>query len=534
LEKLNVGRYVRAGRCNSACLKLGPLSLLLVMLLACNTLSTFGQPRALPPAGSPTLALSAIPDLVEDLPKARGTVQHTTSTPPFVSTATSLPSLPPTSTATPVPTPLPGAYISQSGDTLAALALRFNTGADAILRLNPGLPLTQTIMPGLNIALPLESMVPKGLATRLIPDSELVYSPAAMNFDVQAFVLAQPGFLATYTEVLTYTESPRAGWEIVSLYAHRYSINPRQLLALLEYQSHALSNPSPDGYTREHALGVNGPELLPGLSHQLGWAGGQLNAGYYGWRAGEEAGVRLADGTYQAVDRNLNAGTYALVRLLGLLNKRHAFLRAVSPEGFMATYERLFGDPLAYAIEPLIPGGLTQVEMQLPFEPGVEWAFTAGPHPAYGRTSPLGALDFGPPAEFESCVASPEWVVAVRDGIVTYSGDGRVELDVGEGWSVVYLHVATLDRVSVRTHVRAGDPLGHPSCEGGPATAAHVHIARKFRGEWLPADGFAPFEMSGWVAHFGPMSYTGTLTKGERVIESCRCAQAATRLWFEP
>jgi LasA protease len=230
----------------------------------------------------------------------------------------------------------------------------------------------------------------------------------------------------------------------------------------------------------------------------------------------------------------MNAGTFALVRLLGLLNRQQAFAWAVSPEGFMATYNRLFGDPFTYAIEPLIPGGLTQVEMRLPFEPELEWAFNAGPHTVYGRTLPWGALDFGPPAELVSCNPSAEWAVAVRDGSIVYSGDGLVELDVGEGWSVMYLHMATLDRASTGTVVREGDRLGHPSCEGGQADATHLHIARKFQGEWIPADGFAPFKMSGWVAHFGPISYTGTLTKGQRVIESCPCAQSATRLWFEP
>jgi hypothetical protein len=222
------------------------------------------------------------------------------------------------------------------------------------------------------------------------------------------------------------------------------------------------------------------------------------------------------------------------VRLLGQLNRQQAFARAISPEGFLATYQRLFGDPFGYAIEPLIPGGLTQVEMRLPFEPGLEWAFTAGPHPVYGSTLPWGALDFGPPADFVSCVPSVEWAVAVRDGLVTYSSDGLVELDVGEGWSVVYLHLATLNRVLRGTLVREGDRLGHPSCEGGQADAAHLHISRKFRGEWIPADGFAPFELSGWVAHFGAVSYTGTLTKGQRVIESCPCARSVTRSWFDP
>ena len=178
----------------------------------------------------------------------------------------------------------------------------------------------------------------------------------------------------------------------------------------------------------------------------------------------------------------------------------------------------------------LIPGGLTQPEMQLPFEPGRSWAFTSGPHPGFGSTLPWGAIDFAPPAEKPGCAVSPEWDVAVRAGQVAYSQDGIVELDVGGGWTVVYLHVETRDRAPVGTVVAAGGRLGHPSCEGGEATAAHLHISRRYNGEWIPADGFAPFVLSGWTVHAGAGPYKGTLTNGDMTIEACSCANAGTRL----
>ena len=103
----------------------------------------------------------------------------------------------------------------------------------------------------------------------------------------------------------------------------------------------------------------------------------------------------------------------------------------------------------------------------------------------------------------------------MRDGQVIYSDRGLVELDVGGGWTVVYLHVATLDRVPLGSVLKAGDRVGHPSCEGGAATGSHLHISRRYNGEWIPADGFAPFELSGWIAHVGAMAYMGTLTKGD-------------------
>jgi hypothetical protein len=120
--------------------------------------------------------------------------------------------------------------------------------------------------------------------------------------------------------------------------------------------------------------------------------------------------------------------------------------------------------------------------------------------------------------------------VAVRAGQVTYSSDGLRELDVGGGWAVDYLHIATLDRAPVGTVVAAGGRLGHPSCEGGDATASHLHISRRYNGEWIAADGFAPFVLSGWTAHSLGQAYVGTLTKGDQTIKSCSCGIESTRL----
>src|SRR5205085_2542574 len=82
----------------------------------------------------------------------------------------------------------------------------------------------------------------------------------------------------------------------------------------------------------------------------------------------------------------------------------------------------------------------------------------------------LGALDFAPPSELPGCVQSVEWETAVRDGFVAASEEGAVELDIGGGWTVVYLHVATLDRVPLGAILQQGEHIGHPSCEGGRAS----------------------------------------------------------------
>jgi hypothetical protein len=51
----------------------------------------------------------------------------------------------------------------------------------------------------------------------------------------------------------------------------------------------------------------------------------------------------------------------------------------------------------------------------------------------------------------------------------------------------LYLHVAQADRAAAGASVSRGDHIGHPSCEGGSAKDAHVHLARKYNGLWLAA-----------------------------------------------
>jgi hypothetical protein len=60
--------------------------------------------------------------------------------------------------------------------------------------------------------------------------------------------------------------------------------------------------------------------------------------------------------------------------------------------------------------------------------------------------------------------------------------------------------------------------LGHPSCEGGFATGTHLHVARKYNGEWIAADGPLPFNLDGWTAHSNGQPYKGTLTRDGKTI----------------
>jgi len=90
----------------------------------------------------------------------------------------------------------------------------------------------------------------------------------------------------------------------------------------------------------------------------------------------------------------------------------------------------------------------------------------------------------------------------------------------------MYLHIATKDRVALGQWVEQDGLIGHASCEGGRSTGTHVHIARKYNGEWMLADGPVPFELGGWTVVAGDEPYLGRLVNGNRVTTADVYGQA--------
>ncbi len=55
------------------------------------------------------------------------------------------------------------------------------------------------------------------------------------------------------------------------------------------------------------------------------------------------------------------------------------------------------------------------------------------------------------------------------------------------------------------------------------ADSSHLHIARRYNGEWLDAGGPVPIVLSGWTAVAGLGAYDGELVKGKQVRQACEC-----------
>lgn len=449
---------------------------------------------------------------------------------------------PPDTGPTPLPTRTrfaPGtilAYEAQSGDTLPAVAAHFNTSVKEILAENENLPpdLT-TLPPGYPLRVPAYYVPLTGPSFHILPDDEIVYGPGAIGVDIERELRTRPGFLVDM-EDFAYKRQRKA-WDVVEVIAQNYSINPRLLLALMEHQTQALTNPFPDASAQTYVMGVEEPSY-EGLFWQLIWMAERINDGYYGWRIGSLTEFELADGLLVRPDPWLNAGSVAIQYVFAGLHGKENFEQAVGPEGFIRTYENLWGDPYEQDREG-IPGNLRQPELDLPFLPNRVWTFTSGPHFSWGKSLPLGALDFGPPANSSGCIRSNEWVAAPAGGVIARSGEAVVLLDLDgdgderTGWTLFFFHIETRGRIEQGTQVEAGDQLGHPSCEGGRATGSHVHVARRYNGEWIPAGGPLAFEMDGWVVEYGEAAYAGTLTKGSKVVPASDVSSAENRILYE-
>ncbi len=236
----------------------------------------------------------------------------------------------------------------------------------------------------------------------------------------------------------------------------------------------------------------------------------EVGIGYYGWRAGKITTLTFPDETTLRLAPELNAGSVAVMYLFSKLYNRDEWENVLYGEdSFFDLYNTMFDDAWmrAQTVEPSFPTDLTQPDLVLPFEVGKTWTMTSGPHAVWGPEGVLGALDFAPPSITSGCVASEEWVTAVASGVVTRAYNGAVVVDLDgdgyeqTGWSIFYMHVFQNGRVKVGDWVDVGDHIGRPSCEGGVSTGTHLHIARKYNGEWIPADGPLPFVLSGWTAH---------------------------------
>jgi LasA protease len=421
-------------------------------------------------------------------------------------------------------------HIVAFGETLFYIANLYNTSVEELQEIN-------SLVDDDILAAGQELKVPGGLiefssSLKLIPDSEVVYGPAAFDFDSKSYIENQDGYLSSYLEEVE--DQELTGDQIVQLVADRFSVNPRLLLAILEHRSRwlTLSNPKDEGFPMGFV-----EEGYEGLYQQLSWAANKVNLGYYGR---SEAGIDFIniDEVRYLFAPDINDGTAGLQLLFASYPEVSVeqWQRDIGRSGLYNTYTRLFGNPFSYTVDPLWPLDLEQPPLFLPFVTGDTWYFTGGPHGGWASGSGWAALDFSPSDGKSTCETSQSWVVAVADGVIARSDYGATVIDLdgdgyaGSGWAITYMHIAKEDQIAVGSVVEVGDPIGRPSCEGGFSNATHLHISRTYNGRWVSADGDIPFSMGGWVSQGLNREYDGLLIRGEEIKEACECEEEGNKI----
>lgn len=482
-------------------------------VLAPDSLRSVSMADTFSPTLEPSMTLQES-DPVTPVPTAIPTITHRETTP-----------LPTQGQVLPPSEDTQLLYYTIAGDSLPVVSLRFGVDMNTITSPEP-IERKGLIPPGQLLIIP-NKLSETSSTHKLLPDSEVTFSPSTIDFDIDSFVDAAGGYLATYEEYLAST-GWTSGADIIGRVALEYSVNPRLLLAFLEYQSGWVYGfPDPENDTAlTYPMGyVN--NMKKNLYLQAAWFASRVMDGYYGWREGRQLVIDFQDGQVLRLAPQLNAGSVGLMNAFSYLYDFPEWVNFLyGEEGFLPHFERMFDNPWvrAQGVEPLIPVDTEQPEMILPFEKGKIWAFTGGPHAAWSAADVWAALDFAPASSQTGCFDSDAWVVAAMSGRVVRSGAGVVVIDQDDdgyeqtGWTLLYLHVAERDRIPLGQWVEVGDRIGHPSCEGGRSTGTHIHIARRYNGEWVPADGPLPFTLSGWEARAGIVAYKGWLIKGTDII----------------
>lgn len=431
-------------------------------------------------------------------------------------------------------------YYTIAGDSLPMVSKRFGVDMDDITSPEP-LERKRLLNPGLLLIIP-NTMEVTSSKQKLLPDSEVTFSPSTIEFDIQKFVDDAGGYLSQYQEYLAST-GWTSGADIIARVALEYSVNPRLLLAFLERQSgwvYGFPDPQ-DKNALTYPMGYV-IEMKKDLYLQSAWFATKVMEGYFGWREGRRLVVTFQDGTELRLAPQLNAGSVGLMNAFAsLYDYQDWALDLYGDENFFILFETMFGNPWirAQEVEPLIPVDTVQPDMILPFEPNHVWAFTGGPHAAWSSADVWAALDFAPASDKTGCYVSEKWVVASMAGRVIRSGNGVVVIDQDDdgfeqtGWTLLYLHIADEDRIPIGSWVDVGDRIGHASCQGGRSTGTHVHMARRYNGEWVPADGPLPFTLSGWEAKAGTVAYKGWLVKDDQIIYANTASTYETQLTRE-
>lgn len=283
------------------------------------------------------------------------------------------------------------------------------------------------------------------------------------DFDVEQFCAEKAPHLMPYAELISHVAGQRR-------------VSPRALIALMEEQSQAVSNPD---FSISSPMGDLSKES--GLREQL-----------------EDVSIRIRN---RAAESGLHVDVDAPDAGISTVIPAQALQRLGE------VYQSLF--PGVIAEKSHVPlASSASIKMQFPFPINEAWSF-GGAHADNGEGATLSSMDFSKGWEsWEDTITS--FVTASAGGKVKKHSSCFVEVVHSGGWSTGYYHLGTISVQNGQT-ITANTKIGKYAnkksqalCDGGSSDGPHVHWTLFNAGEEVSLAGVV---LSGWTIHPGTFNY---------------------------
>lgn len=344
---------------------------------------------------------------------------------------------------------------------------------------------------------------------RFLSMDELVYAPDFASATIQRYLTTAGGDLAGVS--LSVGGRRYAFAEALIGQTLYYSVSPKIMLALLEYQADLVTQPNQPNERYTWAVGYAGEGgRFAGFGAQLRWATREL---FYARRdLPTRPPLNFADGDADA-PAYLSSAQYVVARLLAPTIRSDRL--DVALWQFNQTYERLFG-----ALPAQVPvGGVPPVILQWPLQyaapvssffdhggPFLMRNTLAGVVTYWGHTETDMAFAYNGHDGWDYAAAPPDPVLSAATGTVIFAGiaddncDTRaVIVDHGGDLRTLYWHLSQIT-VDVGQTVVAGAQIGvvgDTGCSKGP----HLHFGVQYRGVGIDPYGWCSSTPDPWATH---------------------------------
>lgn len=299
-----------------------------------------------------------------------------------------------------------------------------------------------------------------------------------------------------------------------------YSVSPKTILALLEYQADLVTQTGlPDDRYR-WAVGYRGESgRFAGMNAQIRWAVREI---FYARR---DLPVRppltYADGVVRDAPAELDDAQYVMARVLAPTVTSGNIMAALTQ--YADVYVRLFGILEAAPVRPSVPPAVLHRPLAS-IKPVTSFFDHGGPfltrNMSDGVTTYWGFVETNTAAfaydghdGWDYAAAPPEPILAAADGKVIFAGiadDGcntvAIIIDHGDDLRTLYWHLSEIG-VTVGQQVATGERIGivgNTGCSKGP----HLHFGVHHRGVGIDPYGWCGRDADPWQMHpAGAQSY---------------------------